>query len=58
MIKDTIIALLGAALIQPMWSLAAAWWEIAVAYLMTFALLFTVVVNIDECLEKRRIRNS
>lgn len=52
MIKDIIIALLGAALIQrPFWSLATGMWEIAVTYLMTFVPILMIITGIDECLQ-------
>lgn len=54
MIKNAIIALLGAALIQPFWSLATLWWEIAVTYLVTVWGLYTLIVNTEEWLQSKR----
>lgn len=51
MIKDTIIALLGAALFQSIWSLCQVWWEYGVTYLITFWVLFTIIVNTEEWLQ-------
>ena len=57
MIKDTILALLGAALIQrPFWSLATGLWEIAVTYLMTVWVLYILIVNSEEWLNGKNKR--
>lgn len=51
MIKNIIISLLGAALIQPFWSLTTTWQEVAITYLITFWGLFTLIVNVEEWLQ-------
>ena len=54
MIKNTIIALLGAALIQPFWSLATTWWGIVATYPMTVWVLYILIANTEEWLNEKR----
>lgn len=56
MIKDAIISLLAAALIQPHW-LTQTLWEVAVTYGLTFWGLFAMITDIEDWIaERRRIR--
>ena len=56
MLKDTIISLLSAALIQPAWSQAITWWEIMATYGITFSAVFTLIVDLEDWIERRRYR--
>lgn len=56
MLKDVIISLLAAALIQPHW-LTQALWEVAVTYGLTFWALFVMITDAEDWItERRRIR--
>lgn len=51
MFKDAVIAALTAALIQPVW-IVKALWEILLAYGTTFSVLFYLIVELEELIEK------
>lgn len=51
MIKDFLIAAFAAAAVQPIWSLATGLWSF-VCYMLTVALFWTIVVYVDEWIQK------
>lgn len=53
MIKDLIISLLAAALIQPHW-LTQTLWEVAVTYGLTFWTILTIITDIEDWITERR----
>lgn len=53
MLKDAIISLLAAALIQPHW-LTQALWEVAVTYGLTFWGAFCAIADLEEWWRERR----